>query len=361
MADVFISYKREDRPRILPLAQALERDGYTVWWDLDLVTGERWGARIKTELDAAKAVIVVWTAASVAANNTYASEFIENEANEAARRGVLAPVLLDDGRIPWTHQQKQYADLVGWRGDIRHIGYAQLIEGVSRLAGKRSAPASPEVEAWIAAERAQTADGYRGFLGQFPHSRFAVLAKARSMELDEAAVWATLEAAGAGERALKVFLETYPDGRYAEEAKKRLDRLRGPRVTITARQLAAWVGVPTAVLTLLITIAAFQDTYFPPRAQGAGDHRDVPDGAAGAGAAGDHCAAAAGRPGAARGHRRAGDRCAAVAGRPGAGRGHRGAGAGGGAGPGGVRRVPGLRGVPGDGGAPRGKLPDGLA
>ena len=35
MADIFISYKREERARIVPLAQALESLGYTVWWDLE--------------------------------------------------------------------------------------------------------------------------------------------------------------------------------------------------------------------------------------------------------------------------------------------------------------------------------------
>ena len=33
MSDVFISYKAEDRRRIHPLVQALQSDGYSVWWD----------------------------------------------------------------------------------------------------------------------------------------------------------------------------------------------------------------------------------------------------------------------------------------------------------------------------------------
>lgn len=262
-ADIFISYKREERSRILPLAQALERDGYTVWWDLELVTGERWATRIKSELDAARAVIVIWTAASVTMDRSYASEWIENEANEAARQNKLVPVLLDDGRIPWTHQHMQYADLVGWRGDVAHSSYLRLREGVERRAGKRSTPASPEVEAWIAAERAQTADEYRRFLATYAHSRFSVLAKARTLELEEAAAWSTLVGTSS-ERELKVFLEEYPDGRFADEAKKRLSKLRPPKLNASAKQIAAWVGVPTAVLTLLITAASFRDTFFPP-------------------------------------------------------------------------------------------------
>ena len=95
MADVFISYKREDRARIAPLARALEARGYTVWWDLELIAGQKWGKKIKAELDAAKCVIVVWTTQSVAADRTYVSEWVENEADEALKRGVLVPVVIE--------------------------------------------------------------------------------------------------------------------------------------------------------------------------------------------------------------------------------------------------------------------------
>ena len=33
MADIFISYSRDDRPRVEPLAEALVSAGYSVWWD----------------------------------------------------------------------------------------------------------------------------------------------------------------------------------------------------------------------------------------------------------------------------------------------------------------------------------------
>jgi serine/threonine-protein kinase len=33
MSDVFVSYKAEDRRRVKPLVDALEAEGYSVWWD----------------------------------------------------------------------------------------------------------------------------------------------------------------------------------------------------------------------------------------------------------------------------------------------------------------------------------------
>lgn len=42
MSDVFISYKAEDRRRIQALVQAVKADGYSVWWDQHIGTGDEW-------------------------------------------------------------------------------------------------------------------------------------------------------------------------------------------------------------------------------------------------------------------------------------------------------------------------------
>jgi hypothetical protein len=41
------------------LAAALEQHGWVVWWDHDIRTGEDFGRRIHTALQAARCVIVV--------------------------------------------------------------------------------------------------------------------------------------------------------------------------------------------------------------------------------------------------------------------------------------------------------------
>ena len=61
MNEVFVSYKREDEPRVGRLVRALEDAGFSVWWDRGLGGGESWRAQIQTALDAAKCVLVVWT------------------------------------------------------------------------------------------------------------------------------------------------------------------------------------------------------------------------------------------------------------------------------------------------------------
>src|SRR2546430_4100329 len=58
MSDVFVSYKAEDRRRVKPLVEALEADGYSVWWDEQIGGGTAWRHSIEAELNAAKCVIV---------------------------------------------------------------------------------------------------------------------------------------------------------------------------------------------------------------------------------------------------------------------------------------------------------------
>ena len=41
MSDIFVSYAREDRAKVRPLAEALERQGWSVWWDPAIPTGRR--------------------------------------------------------------------------------------------------------------------------------------------------------------------------------------------------------------------------------------------------------------------------------------------------------------------------------
>ena len=46
LPDVFISYAREDRERIEPLARALTDRGVSVFWDRDIPTGQTWRSHI---------------------------------------------------------------------------------------------------------------------------------------------------------------------------------------------------------------------------------------------------------------------------------------------------------------------------
>src|SRR6266850_582351 len=108
MADVFISYARADQESAKRLAGVIESRGWTVWWDRRIPAGKAYEDVIQQAIDEAGCVIVLWTAKSVA------SEWVRNEATEAARRKLLIPVRLEDVRVPLSFRHLQAADLLGW-------------------------------------------------------------------------------------------------------------------------------------------------------------------------------------------------------------------------------------------------------
>ena len=93
MPDVFISYAHEDRTEADALAAALKERGLSVWWDRTIRPGTSFDQAIERELAAARCVVVLWSANSVASN------WVRAEANEALDRGTLLPVSLD-GTLP---------------------------------------------------------------------------------------------------------------------------------------------------------------------------------------------------------------------------------------------------------------------
>jgi serine/threonine-protein kinase len=112
MADVFISYKAEDRRRVKPLVDALQSHGLTVWWDAQIGGGDEWRRSIEQQLDDAKCVLVVWSKRSTAPEG----RFVRDEASRAMERNVYLPVRIDNVRLPLGFGETQVLSLTGWRG-----------------------------------------------------------------------------------------------------------------------------------------------------------------------------------------------------------------------------------------------------
>lgn len=86
MADVFISYNSTDRSLVRLVATFLEGEGYSVWWDSELISGDDFQLRIFDELTKARAVIVIWTPTSVK------SLWVRSEAGRAQADHKLIPL-----------------------------------------------------------------------------------------------------------------------------------------------------------------------------------------------------------------------------------------------------------------------------
>lgn len=108
MADVFVSYARNDKARVAPLVAVIEAKGWSVWWDPEITPGQEFDDQIDAEIDAAKAVLVVWTPTSVA------SRWVRGEAREAAERGILVPARFEQARLPMDVRAIHTTDLDDW-------------------------------------------------------------------------------------------------------------------------------------------------------------------------------------------------------------------------------------------------------
>ncbi len=129
MSDVFISYSRRDKATTKALAEVLEGRGLSVWWDREILPGSTFDQAIEQALGSAACVVVLWSRHSVA------SDWVKVEAAEAARRGVLVPVLIDSVEIPLEFRRVQTADLSDWRPEAPHPGLDRLLSGVAAKVG----------------------------------------------------------------------------------------------------------------------------------------------------------------------------------------------------------------------------------
>ncbi|MGH8155152.1 MAG: TIR domain-containing protein [Rhodanobacteraceae bacterium] len=145
MADVFVSYARADKARVAPLVAAIEAKGWSVWWDPEITPGQEFDDQIDAEIDAAKAVLVIWTPTSVA------SRWVRGEAREAADRGILVPVRFDNARLPMDVRAIHTTDLDGWGEDPASAQVQEFLRALDAMIARSQAARSANAAAVAAA------------------------------------------------------------------------------------------------------------------------------------------------------------------------------------------------------------------
>ena len=138
MPDIFLSYSREDQATARRFAEGLQREGFDVWWDQSLRSGESYDEVTEQALKGARAVVVLWSKTSVA------SRWVRAEATIADRAGTLVPVMIEPCERPVMFELRQSADLSGWQGandtrwsafvdDLRHRLQRPQVPGAEAL------------------------------------------------------------------------------------------------------------------------------------------------------------------------------------------------------------------------------------
>ena len=140
MTDVFVSYARADKARVAPLVAAIEAMGWSVWWDPEIDPGQEFDRRIAAELEAAAAVLVVWTP------NSVGSRWVRGEAREGAERGILVPVRFDGARLPIDVRALHTIDFDDWGEDPRSPQLQEVLRALGAMIARQRPPQSATAE-----------------------------------------------------------------------------------------------------------------------------------------------------------------------------------------------------------------------
>lgn len=125
--DIFISYCRQDRASARLFAEALTAEGFSVWWDAVMRSGETFDEVIERNLRASRAVVVLWSPRSVS------SRWVRAEATQADRANKLVPVKIEACDLPIIFELTHTADLAGWKGDRSDPAWQSLADDLRRL------------------------------------------------------------------------------------------------------------------------------------------------------------------------------------------------------------------------------------
>jgi len=130
--DIFLSYNREDAARAKLFAEAFVAEGFEVWWDAHLRSGEEYDRVTEAALRNAKAVVVLWSKRSVE------SSWVRAEATQAYRSRKLLPAMLEDCVRPVMFELTQTAELSHWKGDRKDPAWQSFVSDLrGHISGER--------------------------------------------------------------------------------------------------------------------------------------------------------------------------------------------------------------------------------
>jgi TolB-like protein len=135
--DIFLSYTREDQASAQRFAEAFEAQGWSVWWDVTLRSGEAYDQVTEEALSTAKAVVVLWSLKSVV------SRWVRAEATLADRNRTLVPAMIEPCQRPIMFELTQTADLSHWAGEADDSSWRAFLADVRRFVETEAAPQTP--------------------------------------------------------------------------------------------------------------------------------------------------------------------------------------------------------------------------
>jgi hypothetical protein len=172
MADVFLSYKRDERAAIETIASRLRDLGLTVWFDASMSAGETFNDEIDREARAAKAVLVCWSPGARESRWVKAEAMIGFEQDKLAAAYVAGP---DEFSAPTPFNTIHAEDLRAWLAapSDTHSGWKSVLRRLGRLGGR------VDIESWAALDAQATAAELRAWIARYRDCPLAPVAKDR--------------------------------------------------------------------------------------------------------------------------------------------------------------------------------------
>lgn len=130
MADVFLSYARQDTAQAKLIKDRLEGLGLEVFFDTEgLDGGDVFPDVLDHEVKSAGAVVGVWS------RHALTRPWVKIECDIGRERGVLVPIQIEDIPAldrPAAFWNIQFADLSDFDGDNEHVGWLSFIRALAR-------------------------------------------------------------------------------------------------------------------------------------------------------------------------------------------------------------------------------------
>ena len=126
MKDIFISYSRKDTAIAEKFIDLLTDEGWSVFWDVEILPGKAWSDTLEEKLNNCKCIVVLWS------TNSMGSDYVKEEAALGKNASKLVPIMIEDGiSPPFGFGMIEAAILHDWDGDPEHREYQNLVKAIT--------------------------------------------------------------------------------------------------------------------------------------------------------------------------------------------------------------------------------------
>lgn len=233
VADIFISYKREERDRCLAIYERLTVLKFNVWFDARLESGTRFRAEIDRELRAAKAVLVLWSPLSCQ------SDWVTEEADFGRANGNLISVRIAECKPPMGFGQAHHVDM--FEGSPDDAAWLNILASLGRLTGRTG------VVEFVTLQRTGTPERWSNWLKTFHDDPLAGDVVTALLQGQGPEMQAELARARATVIKLEAQVEAYKEADIAQQQALRAASLEAARLQIELDRLRAARAATQAV------------------------------------------------------------------------------------------------------------------